>query len=374
MRILFWNNAYLPHIGGVEIYTARLAAGLIARGHEVEVIAQRLPGDPDEEVRDGVRVRRFDFLAALQGDPAQRFVAMKTLTDAIAAVKRAFQPDIVHVNLADAGPYFHLRTRAAHPSATIVTFQAALQQAAHGPNSVIGGIVATAARVVAVSRFGADNIAAFTAARREDIAVVAPGVPPEDFIPAERPPADPTIVFLGRLAPEKGCDIAIRALALLPPPARLLVIGDGPERERLGALADFLGVAGRVRFAGAVDDATRLTLMRTARALVAPSLHEELFGMIAVEGALMGLPVIASCTGGLQEIVAPGDTGFLVEKGDFAAMAAHLADLVNDPRRAHEMGQAGRRRALDLYTRDIMADAYEALYRDAVFVARVAVS
>jgi glycosyltransferase involved in cell wall biosynthesis len=98
--------------------------------------------------------------------------------------------------------------------------------------------------------------------------------------------------------------------------------------------------------------------------MVVPSLHHELFGMVAVEGALAGLPVIASATGGLQEIVEPGRTGFLAPAGDAPALARYLRILLADPALARRMGEAGRANALLRYTIEATTDRYERLYAD----------
>lgn len=366
MRVLFWNHCYLPRIGGVEIFTARLASGLIARGHRAAVIAARdAPDQGPREMIDGVEVERFDFAPALSPSPDRiDRPRMKAVETAVAVAKRRFRPDIVHINLADAAPFFHLRTAAAWPAPTLITMQAAFSRAVV-PGSVTARLLDTADPVVAVSGPAAQNIARWTGWPVQRIRIVPPGIPADDFV-AARATAPPSIVFLGRLVPEKGADVAIRALARLGSDPRLVLIGDGPERPALEALAQQLGLASRVHFCGAVDDAERARLLSRGFALLVPSLHEELFGMVAVEGALSGLPVIASATGGLAEIVDDGATGFLVGKGDDEAMAARLASLLADQARARTMGQAGRDKALRLYTIERTVAAYEALYRESI--------
>ena len=88
--------------------------------------------------------------------------------------------------------------------------------------------------------------------------------------------------------------------------------------------------------------------------------------MVAVEGALLGLPVIASATGGLQEIVEPGRTGFLFLPGDAGALAGHRRTLLADPALSRRMGAAGRAKALSHYTIAHTADRYEQLYASVV--------
>lgn len=374
MRILFWNGPFLPRIGGVEIFTARLAGGLIARGHQVAVACNGQAGD-EPEVVPGLQVIRFPFLQVLgptNPDPRARLRLIAETTAAAAELKRSFAPDLVHVNLSDASPYFHLRSLQAQPSPTLVTFQAALEKPV-GPTSTTGALIAEASALVAVSNTAAANAAHFTDLPRDRIEVVYPGVPAAEFTAARAPaPGAPLIGFLGRLAEEKGVQVILQALSVLGGEARLRVIGDGPFRPRLEQLAQDFGVADRVEFAGEVDDAQRLRLMAECRALVVPSLHIELFGMVAVEGGLAGLPVIASAIGGLQEIVVPGETGFLFAAGDTEALAGHLRTITEDAALAARLGAAGRQRALANYTVETTVDRYEALYEAAVAEARLA--
>jgi glycosyltransferase involved in cell wall biosynthesis len=121
-----------------------------------------------------------------------------------------------------------------------------------------------------------------------------------------------------------------------------------------------------VRFAGQVDDTERRRLLSESFVVVVPSLHEELFGMVAVEGALSGLPVIASAIGGLQEIVEHGRTGFLFPAGNAGALARHLRTLIADPAASRRMGTAGRAKALLHYTIEHTADSYEHIYASAI--------
>ena len=114
---------------------------------------------------------------------------------------------------------------------------------------------------------------------------------------------------------------------------------------------------------GEVSDA-RVSTKYSAKAfaLIAPSRHFELFGMVAAEGALAGLPVVASRIGGLPEIVHHGETGLSFEPGDVASLSAALHALLRDKDRARAMGRRGRERAAVEFSVSRMTDRYEALY------------
>ena len=368
MRVLFWNQVYLPNIGGVEILTSRLARGLLARGHEVAVVADRHRADLAEtEVLDGVKIHRLPFRRALgsTGEAAAvRVRLIHAVTAAAANIKRQFAPDIVHVNMADGNGLFHLRSASAWRCATIVTLQAALDHRAEGETAIAGTLLAMADRVIAVSEASAANVVERSRIARAAIDVIYPGVPPEQFAPADaaEPPFDRTFVFLGRLVGEKGVGPLIEAVRTVPS-ASLIIIGDGPEGAKLKAMTEAARLADRVTFAGAVDDETRRHLLSRGLAIVVPSLHQELFGMVAVEAALAGRPAIVSGAGGLAEAVVDNVTGLHVAPGDTGALARAMQLLISDAALASRLGRAARERALRRFTVDVMVDRYERLYR-----------
>jgi glycosyltransferase involved in cell wall biosynthesis len=174
--------------------------------------------------------------------------------------------------------------------------------------------------------------------------------------------AEPRLLCVGRLIPVKGHLVLLRALAQARSRAPGLVLdiaGQGPLEPALKAYAAELGLSDAVRFLGFVSPIQ--SAIEAASAVVVPSLGEG-FGMVALEAMERGRPVVASDVGGLPEIVADGETGFVVPAGDAAALADALVTLVSSPARAAEMGQAGRRRALESFTPERSTRGIEALY------------
>jgi glycosyltransferase involved in cell wall biosynthesis len=138
-----------------------------------------------------------------------------------------------------------------------------------------------------------------------------------------RPAAEPLFVYAGRLAPVKGVDVLVRALARLlerVPTARLRILGDGRDRQAIQTLAAELGVDDAVSFRFGMDPRWQAELS-SAWALVAPSVYREPLGLVAVEAIVHGVPVIASEGGGFAETIDAGTTGLLVPNGDVAALA-----------------------------------------------------
>ena len=147
-------------------------------------------------------------------------------------------------------------------------------------------------------------------------------------------------LFVGRLSAEKGIPTLLRAAAKLKDiPFRL--VGTGPEESRLFSLAKELGAA-NVEFRGFRDGAALAAEYRGARAVVVPSVWYEVFGLVALEAAAYGKPVVASRIGGLPEVVREGETGYLFPVGDADALAERLQKLWNNPDLSSKLGQKAR--------------------------------
>lgn len=187
--------------------------------------------------------------------------------------------------------------------------------------------------------------------------LIAGGIEPVEVIPNGipiRPPRapltdPPTVAFAGRLVPEKGADVLLRALAGVAtelPETVLVIAGEGSERTRLEALAAELGIGERVSFAGYLRTDELEQRLETAWVQVVPSLWAEPFGLVAIEALMRGTAVVASNAGGPAEIVRPGETGLLVPPADVEALAGALRTLLSDRTLAETFGRQGREDAL----------------------------
>lgn len=178
------------------------------------------------------------------------------------------------------------------------------------------------------------------------VTVVPYGVDLDRFRPEPRPARpEPVVGYVGRLSSEKGLATLLRALAELLRRGvrwRAVLVGDGPERGALEALAARLGIAERVTFAGEVPHDAIPGHLQAFDVFALPSTWEG-FGVAAAEAAAMELPVVASGIHGIPDVVAHGETGLLVEPARPLALADALEGLLKDPERRIEMGRAGRR-------------------------------
>ena len=194
--------------------------------------------------------------------------------------------------------------------------------------------------------------------RRCSVRTIPYGIRWADGEPAAREFAGPTVIALGRLTRQKGFDVLIRALARLDD-ASAVIVGDGPEASELERLRAELGLDGRVRFAGWVDDPA--ALVRSADALVLPSRYEAL-PLAILEAMHAGLPVVATDVGSVREEVRAGETGLLVPAEDDARLASAIREVL-DPAVGQVMGARARDVASRQFTSERMARDFELLYR-----------
>jgi D-inositol-3-phosphate glycosyltransferase len=209
------------------------------------------------------------------------------------------------------------------------------------------------------------------------IEIIPPGVDHAVFTPGEaarvrrlwRAGRDPVLLFVGRIQPLKGVDLAVQCLAALDHPRAQLVVVGGPsgadgdrELTRVHTLARDLGVADRVRFEPARAHEDLACYYRAADVVLVPS-RTESFGLVALEAAACGTPVVASSVGGLRAIVDHGVSGYLVEERDPYAYAAHVEDVLRDPEHTAEMRARAAARARQ-YTWSIAAARLRRLYAD----------
>jgi len=213
---------------------------------------------------------------------------------------------------------------------------------------------------------------------RGRVEVISPGVEHAFFAPGDRRgarqaiglPADvPVLLFVGRIQPLKGPEVAVRALAELGRRDALLVVvggSSGAEGDdqvtRLHALVDELGLRQQVLFVPPQPHHILSTYYRAADVVVVPS-RSESFGLVALEASACGTPVVASAVGGLLTLVDHGETGYLVPDRDPALFAHYLREVIEHPSHAAALGRRGAARARN-YTWSLAAARLRRVYAD----------
>jgi glycosyltransferase involved in cell wall biosynthesis len=333
-------------IGGSERHLLTLLPALAARGIDTVFVGL---DDPEWDAHD--------FYGALSV-PAIRLPSPRDVDPLLVArLLRVLDADIVHTHLVHADLYGGVTAKLR--GARLVSTKHNDDPFRRGPfRHVERGLARLADRTIAITeslrRFTIDDVGV-PAAKVETIRYGLDDLPepwgenPPDAVPGEAR----VILAVSRLTAQKGLDTAVRALALLPADCVLVVLGEGPERSALEALARALGVDDRLFLLGRVPDVA--AWLRRASVFVHPARWEG-FGLAVLEAMLAGLPVVASRVSSLPELVVDGETGILVEPGDERA----LADAIAAAR--PELGDAGRVRAGAEFSVARMADRTAALY------------
>ena len=175
----------------------------------------------------------------------------------------------------------------------------------------------------------------------------------------------PTVAFAGRLVAEKGVDDLLDAMRILVrriPAVSLLIAGDGPERKNLEARARRLGIDRHIVFLGHLSRLQLEERLKGAWVQVVPSRWEEPFGIVAAEAMMRGTAVLATNSGGLNEIIQDHKTGRLVAANDPESLAEALTTMLLNPRETEMLGTNGRNFALRRLTETAFVDRFEQLY------------
>jgi glycosyltransferase involved in cell wall biosynthesis len=365
--------------GGQNVHVAALAGGLAARGHDVTVFSRRDTAAAPERVvaPEGYLVEHVRAGPPTDMPKDELWRHMPTFADHLRARFRQEEFDVVHAHFwmsgvasmgaaADAGlpvlQTFH----------ALGTVKRRNQWARDtSPPGRIGEerrLCRTVDRVVATCTDEVRELRAL--GMPPDRAVVIPcGVDVDTFRPLRvRRSRRPRLLVIGRLVERKGVGNAIEALAKLPG-AELVIAGGptadaldtDPEVVRLRAVAQRLGVAGRVRFVGAVGRRDVPALMASADVVVAVPWYEP-FGIVPLEAMACGRPIVGTAVGGLLDTVVPGVTGELVPPRRPDVLARVLRDLLDEPERQASYGRAGRARAVLTYQWRAVVAATEDVY------------
>lgn len=351
IRVVAYTDS--EQIGGAEISLAHVLAGLrdefevTVVGVDEHVVARLAASRPGAKACVLARVRRkYDLRGVL--------AHVRTL--------RRLQPTIVHVNLKSPWDCQYGILGALLTGAPVVLVEHSLYpDTGHLRRTFARFAAQRAAAVVAVGDRSARRIEQLLGLDPGSVRTIHNGVPDVQLVVPDRRDPGRVVGCVGRLDSEKAHETLVRALPGLA--ATAVLVGDGPERGRLEALARTLGVADRLVITGWTGDA-RSHLTSFAVFCLPSRSGTESFPLSVVEAMLAGLPVVATGVGSVTEAVLDGETGLIVPMDDPAALGAALGRVLDDPDLRREMGCRGRRRALDHFTADHMVQQFEQLFQE----------
>lgn len=403
MRVVHVATAFPRYDGDIITpWLGTLLLGLRERGLEVSVLAPSYRGGGATEWR-GIPVRRFRYAPAwletlthdeatpdrLHAQPAYAALLPGYMLGgslASQALGADNPPDIVHVHWPLPHAWFGALVQAASDGHTAVvsTFHSVevrwverrlrwarplLSWSVELSDAVTVNSTATAA---AVGRYADSDVPVipFSAAVSDERTPTSPiNGPP----PPTRRQGTVRLLFVGRLVDRKGVHVLIRALAQVREhlDATLTVIGHGPKAAELRAEAIRAGVESSVRFAGFVDEEELASAYRTSDIFVLPAVVDakgdtEGLGVVLLEAMEFGLPVIASDTGGIPDIVRHEETGLLVPPGDAAALARAVIQVVRHPEATMERVEQGRTHIRDHFGLQGVVDRLLCVYEGAI--------
>ncbi len=382
LRLLVLATTFPARAGdGTTEFVLTLSAALAATGVEVHAVVPRVPGAPVQEVMEGVHVRRFAYfprryeglahgaIMANLRDQRWRAAEAPPLVAAFAAAARRearrVRPHVVHAHWLVPAGLVALGLRRAAGVPYVVT--------AHGADAYTLRSPA-AARLKAAAMARAAATVPVSAAIGEALAPLGPVADPipmgvdvarmaADIGP--RSPEPGRVLFVGRLVEKKGVDVLLRAAAQVPE-VTVAVVGDGPSRGALEALARELGLGERARFLGQ-QDRTGVTAELARAAVVAlPSQvgaggDQDGTPVVLGEAVAAEVPVVVSDLGGLSEHIEDGRTGWVVPPGRVDELAAALRAAVADPAEAARRATAAREAMVGALDLDSVARRYRAV-------------
>lgn len=386
MRIALVCQSYPPMISGISTAVRSLAEGLAARGHAVLVLTASDRGQAYQEVRCGVRLARLTSLPT----PARRGQRWSWWPhDDIEENFDAFGPQVIHLHDPVLGGLVIPAYAHGHRLPLVLTAHALpWYVSAQVPDlpglrpiveaalwAYASELLEHCQAVVAPSRFTARLVDSHGG---PGAVVISNGVDIDRFHPGPLPeavrqdlvrrhgldPVRPIILHVGRIDREKNVDDVVRAsaIAMASVDSQLVVAGEGSRQEDVERLAIELGIGPRSRFVGFVaPDGDLPNLYRMASVFaIASELESE--GLVVLEAAACGVPVVAVEATSMPELVKEPGCGYLVRPGDVRGMARRIRQLLRDPAAAAKLGQAGvemaRQRSLAL-----TLERHEGLYQ-----------
>ncbi len=370
--------------GGMNVYVRELASSLAQAGVSTEVFVRRWRDDlPDVvPVEPGFRVVHVP--AGPVGLAKEELPGvLDEFTERTAELLAGRDISALHANYWLSGVVGH-RLKHALELPLVSTFHTLARVKADSGDPepearerAEGEVIGCSDAVLASCDTEAHQLEHLYEADPSRIEIVPPGVDHAFFSPGEQAGARqalglgpcPVLLFVGRIQPLKGLDVAIEALHRLPQRDAVLVVVGGSsgadgnaEVARVRALIAERDLTDRVRFVPPQPHHLLSTYYRAADVVVVPS-RSESFGLVALEAAACGVPVVGAAVGGLRTLVDHGRTGFLVEGRDPEVMSSYVSEILDSPALARELGTAAARTARG-YTWSTTAARLRRIYAD----------
>lgn len=382
MRILMVSPQFRPLVGGYERAAERLAIGLSHHGHEVTVLAERRRRSwPKREVVDGVTVERWPCWYRPHLHIATSLVGL-----AWALLSRGHRFEVWHVHQPGRHAALTILIARLIGVPTVLKLTSSKDAGIKGASTagVFGRVCRSLHRrvdaMIALTRETGQEALDFGVPKHR-VVVFGNAVDTRSLCPANESSrlaarqryglsSDRSVIFVGRLSPEKNVGCLLRAwahcLGRLTGNWSLVVVGDGAERSRLEAVSRSLGLVNTVRFAGQVEDPEDIRDWYRASDLFVQSSNFEGLSNTMLEALATGLPIVCTDVSGTTQCVREPDTGLVVPVGDAERLADAIVELANDDARRAQMSQRAAAFVRERYSIDHVCQLHEELYRSLI--------
>jgi glycosyltransferase involved in cell wall biosynthesis len=362
-------HVFRAPVGGLFRHVVDLARGQVARGHRVGLIADSTTGGPRAEKA----LADFgDSLAlGISRIAVRRHLGPRDLAGVFHVSRRIAETnaDVVHGHGAKGGAYARLAQRGGKAIRVYTPHGGSLL---YRPNALLGTLYLRLENILMrrgdlflfESTYSSEVFRAKVGRPKGLVRVVHNGIGEADFAPIEAAPDATDLVFVGEFRPVKGIDILIEAIGLLHLAGREVtatIVGHGPEEEALRTQAARLGLASHIRFMPAMAARAAFSL---GRLMVVPSRSESL-PYIVLEAAGAGIPLVSTRVGGIPEIFGP-QTASLIPPENPKALAAAIADALENPKTAQDAAQSLRERVAARFSVESMVEGVLDSYRAAL--------
>jgi glycosyltransferase involved in cell wall biosynthesis len=369
VRVCYVVSYFYPFESGAERQARLQGAELSRRGHVVHAVTKSMPGHPSDETIEGIRVHRWIRTSAIGP-----LFGISFVTGVIRALRRLrAEYDIIHTHqglweaIATGLGRDWLRGAPVLVQPASSGYYGEAEELARTRG--FGALRRLAIRNPYFAAISADIARQWQAlgVPAERIFRTASGVDANHFRPGPSAleselPARPRVVYTGRLHPQKNLDRLLAACPAVVEKTRasLILIGWGPDRERLENQAEKLGVTPFVKFIGPINDPAEY--LRGADAFVLPSVAEGMSNSL-LEAMASGLPCLASAIGGNTDLIDHEQSGLLLPPADSSAWTEALVRVLSDPSFAHALGRAARQRVEAEFALPVVVDRYIELYQ-----------
>jgi len=365
MHILQIYKDYFPVLGGIENHVKVLAEGLTARGHRCTVLVTN-PTKKDEIIQKGnltiIKAGRLVHLASTPLSLKMFWYARQLKDVDIIHLQHPYPPgDLAALAVPNQPPL-------------VISYQSDIVRQRfllqiYGP--LLQQTLKRASRLIASSPAYIES-SPWLKPHAAKCIVIPPSVDPERFAKPDlakvaalqQQYGAPLLLFVGRLRYYKGLHFLLEALPFLQNAAHLLLVGTGPEEQRLKKQVEALGLSEKVHFLGEIADENLPNIYGAADIFVLPShLRAEAFGIVLLEAQATGLPIVCTELGtGTSYITLHEKTGLVVPPADPRALATALDTLLASPLQRQKLGEAGRIRAKEEFSHAKLLERIEQLY------------